>query len=70
VEEHVDQLAEYVGKFRKASLNNRVGIMVGGPIFAMHPEYSANVVADVVAINGREAPDIAEKFITALKMQT
>ena len=43
---------------------------MGGPIFAVHPEYAANVAADVVASNGREAPHIAEKFITALKMQT
>jgi methanogenic corrinoid protein MtbC1 len=70
VEEHVDQLTDYVGKVRKASLNSRVGIMVGGPVFAVYPEYAARVHADVVANSGREAPDVAEKFITARQART
>jgi methanogenic corrinoid protein MtbC1 len=65
VENHFGLLVEYIRKVRDASLNSRVGIMVGGPIFALYPEYGDKVSADVVAINGREAPDIAEKFITA-----
>ena len=70
VEEHMGQLAAYVDQVRKASLNKRVGIMVGGPIFALNPAYATKVLADVVASNGRDAPDIAEKFITARKKQT
>ena len=64
VEEHLGVLADYSSKIRKVSRNARVGIMVGGPIIAMHPEHAATVHADVIAITGREAPDIAEKFIT------
>jgi len=65
VEENVDQLAEYIDKVRKASRKNGVGIMVGGPIFATYPEYASKVNADLVAGNGRVAPDMAEKFISA-----
>jgi len=70
VEKHFSLLVEYIRKIREGSLNNRVGIMVGGPIFALYPEYSLKVNADVVATNGREAPDVAEKFIAARTAQT
>jgi methylmalonyl-CoA mutase cobalamin-binding subunit len=65
VEDHVDLLAGYINAVRKGSLNNRVGIMVGGPVFALYPEYAARVHADVVATSGHEAPEIAEKVVTA-----
>lgn len=70
VEDHVDQLASYVSKVLKVSRNERVGIMVGGPVFALYPEYAARVHADVLAINGRDAPGIAEKFISAREART
>jgi methanogenic corrinoid protein MtbC1 len=70
VEDHVDQLAGYIDEVRRGSLNTRVGIMVGGPVFALCPEYAARVHADVVATSGHDAPDIAEKFITARRART
>ena len=70
VEDHVDRLASYVSKVLEASRNKRVGIMVGGPVFALYPEYAARVHADVVASSGRDAPVIAERFITAREAKT
>ena len=70
VEDHVDQLAGYINAVRKGSLNDRVGIMVGGPVFALYPEYAARVHADVVASSGREAPEVAEKFMTARRARS
>jgi len=70
VEDHVDQLAGYIDEVRRGSLNDRVGIMVGGPVFALCPEYAARVRADVVATSGHEAPEIAEEFITARRART
>lgn len=70
VEENISPFMDYVDKVRKASLNNRVGIMVGGPVFALCPESAAKIQADVVATNGRDAPEMADKFITARKAQT
>lgn len=64
VEEHVDQLNAHMDKVRKASLNDRVGIMAGGPVFALNPEATQKIHADIVAIDGREAPGIAERFVS------
>jgi methanogenic corrinoid protein MtbC1 len=65
VEEHMGQLIACANTMRKVSLNRRVGIMVGGPVFAANPEYAQRVNADVVASSGRDAPAIAESFISA-----
>ncbi|WP_395668087.1 B12-binding domain-containing protein [Rhodoferax sp.] len=65
VEEHIGQLISCVSTMRKVSFNRRVGIMVGGPVFAANPECAKRVNADVVASSGRDAPAIAENFVTA-----
>jgi methanogenic corrinoid protein MtbC1 len=65
VEEHVDRLTAYINTMRKVSINRRVGIMVGGPVFAAHPEFAARLGADVVASSGRDAPAMAQNFVAA-----
>ncbi|MBP6851739.1 MAG: cobalamin B12-binding domain-containing protein, partial [Rhodoferax sp.] len=59
---HLDELAQCIRAVRKAAINPRVGIMVGGPIFSLHPEFVARVGADGAASDGRKAPDVAEKL--------
>ncbi len=59
---HLDELAQCIRAVRKAAVNPRVGIMVGGPIFSLHPEFVARVGADGAAADGRKAPEIAEKL--------
>lgn len=59
---HVDELRECIGKVRKSALNPNVGIMVGGPAFATHPEYAELVNADGSATDGSKAPELAEKL--------
>jgi methanogenic corrinoid protein MtbC1 len=55
---------------RKASMNPRVGIMVGGPIFTVHPEYAGQCGEDICSTDGRKAPVLAEKFVSNLEAQS
>ena len=55
-------LGDCIRGIRVSSLNPNVGIMVGGPVFVAHPDYLAQVHADVVSLSGREAPSLAEKL--------
>lgn len=59
---HLPDLRDCIREVRKAALNRDVGIMVGGPTFAAHPEYVAQVEADASADDGRTAPALAEKL--------
>jgi methanogenic corrinoid protein MtbC1 len=60
---HIDELRNCIGDFRKAALNPHVGIMVGGPVFATHPQYGALVGADVAVADGRLASELAAKLV-------
>jgi MerR family transcriptional regulator, light-induced transcriptional regulator len=64
---HLDELAQCIRSVRKAAINRQVGIMVGGPIFTLHPEYVSRVGADGAASDGRRAPDIAEQLSAGRK---
>ena len=59
---HLDELAQCIKSVRKAAINPRVGIMVGGPIFSLHPEFVSRVGADGAAADGRKAPALAESL--------
>jgi methanogenic corrinoid protein MtbC1 len=63
---HLEELSECIETVRRSSLNRRVCIMVGGPIFALHPEYCSQVKADLVANDGSAAPQLAQHFVSAL----
>jgi methanogenic corrinoid protein MtbC1 len=56
----VEDLRLLVATVRKASRNRKVVVMVGGPLFALHPEYFAKVGADAFGTDAREAVDKAE----------
>ena len=64
-EMHVEALAECIGGVRQASRNGQVGIMVGGPVFRSRPELAQRVGADLTAVDGREAPRLASRFLVA-----
>jgi transcriptional regulator PpsR len=59
---HLDELAQCIRAVRKAAINPRIGIMVGGPIFSLHPEFVSRVGADGAASDGRKAPEMAERL--------
>lgn len=60
---HLPRLAPVIAAVRKSSVNPRVGILVGGPMFLRQAGLAAEVGADAVAINGSLAPEIADKLV-------
>lgn len=60
---HLDALARCIEAVRRSSRNRAVGIMVGGPLFLGHPEYLQRAGADLLATDGRSAPDMAEQLV-------
>ncbi len=62
-EMHLAAARAAIAAVRKASVNPRVGILVGGPLFTGNPELAATLGADAVAINGSLAPEIAAKLV-------
>jgi len=60
---HLPRLAPVIAAVREASLNPRLGVLVGGPMFLRHAGLAAEVGADAVAINGSLAPEIADKLV-------
>ena len=59
----IDNAGNAIAAVRKASVNPRVGILVGGPLFNNHPELATELGADAVAVDGSLAPDIAVKLV-------
>ncbi len=56
------RLADCIAEVRHASLNTAVPIIAGGAVFALHPEYAAQISADAIITNGGMAPEMAEKL--------
>ena len=65
-ENHLGRLAECVRRIRAASRNKRVGIMVGGPIFQLYPEWLSRVGADASSHDAVHAVEQAETLIGLL----
>ena len=62
-ETRLDWLKDCILAVRQVSRNKNVGIMVGGPVFAEHPEFVELVGADCTAVDGKDAPVQAEKIV-------
>ena len=62
-EVHLPRLTTTIAAVRKASMNPRVGILVGGPMFLRQAGLASEVGADALAVNGSLAPEIAEKLV-------
>jgi methanogenic corrinoid protein MtbC1 len=58
------RLAECMTQVRQTSLNPAVRIIAGGAIFALHPEYAAQISADAIITDGSAAPELAEKLVS------
>jgi MerR family transcriptional regulator, light-induced transcriptional regulator len=57
-------LRDTIAQVRKVSRNGAVVVLVGGPIFSLHPAWAAEVGADATT-DGRSAPAIAETIINS-----
>ena len=62
-EVHLGALAESIAAVRHATCNHDLAILVGGPLFGLHPEFVGQVGANGMTIDGREAPALAERLI-------
>lgn len=60
--ERLTTLRDLIPKLRAKSRNERVGIMVGGPMFTAHPELAREVGADDTACGAPEAVLVAQKL--------
>ena len=64
--DRMDTLAATIRRLRRASRHRSVGVMVGGPAFAEHPDHVALVGADATATDARQAPVQAERLLRLL----
>lgn len=62
----LEALAAEIRTARKVSRNGSLGVIVGGRVFVEHPEYTAQVGADAMAVDGRHAALQAESLHTLL----
>lgn len=61
---HLQQLHDIISSVRQASCNRRITVLVGGPLFGANPDFWEQVGADGMTIDGREAPDLADRLIS------
>lgn len=66
---HMDRLVQCIDEIREASQNRGVPIIVGGPLFVVHPELEAELKVDAVVIDGSTAPALAESLVRRLKVR-
>ena len=60
---HLGALAEAIRPVKHRTCNPSLVVLVGGPLFAECPDHVAAVGADGMTIDGREAPQLAERLI-------
>jgi methanogenic corrinoid protein MtbC1 len=65
-ESRLEALASCIQLVRRESCNRSVGVLVGGRVFAEHPDYVARVGADAAAVDARQAPIQAQTLVAAL----
>lgn len=62
-DDRLEALASCIRRVRAVSRNPAIGVMVGGPIFVVHPELATAVGADTTARDGRHATFQAEGLL-------
>ena len=59
----LDGIRSCIDAVRRHSHNRAVTVMVGGPLFIVHPELVEQLGADGVATDGRQAPLLADRLL-------
>ena len=59
----LDELRDCIAAVRRHSHNRAVVVMVGGPLFVVHPELIEAIGADGVVTDGQQAPQWAERWL-------
>ncbi|WP_419815814.1 cobalamin B12-binding domain-containing protein [Glacieibacterium sp.] len=68
-EDHISRVPTIIGALRRASRNPRIGVMVGGRVFAEHPELAKSCGADATAVDARRAVLVAETLLDVLALR-
>jgi methanogenic corrinoid protein MtbC1 len=63
-ESRLDWLTSCIKAVRAASCNPGIAVLVGGPIFALNPEYVSLVGADATSGDAKQAPIVAAGIVT------
>lgn len=63
---NLEDLRICIADVRAESMNPRIGVMVGGPVFGLNPDHAEQVGADCATAEGRDAPDLALSIIDRL----
>jgi MerR family transcriptional regulator, light-induced transcriptional regulator len=61
----LEWLRSRIEAVRASSRNRHVVVLCGGPIFTLHPQWLTHVGADATALDGREAPNVADRLLAA-----
>jgi methanogenic corrinoid protein MtbC1 len=69
-ETRLDSLANDIRVVRRVSRNRKIGVMVGGRVFSDHPQSCADIGADGMAADGRQAPFSALQLVSALERRS
>lgn len=62
-EGHVAWAKERVTEVRATSRNRAVVVLAGGPLLAVHPEWTARIGADAAVTDGAQAPVVGERLV-------
>ena len=62
---NLENLRKTIAEVRRASKNKGVCIMVGGPLFTLHPEYVKTVGAYLVAGDAKQAPSLVRLHLAS-----
>jgi hypothetical protein len=62
---NLNNLKKTIAEVRKASKNKGVCIMVGGPLFTLHPEHGSDIGADLVASDAQQAPSLVRLHLAS-----
>ena len=61
----LEWLRTRISAVRESSRNRQIVVLCGGPIFTLHPQWLTHVGADATALDGREAPNVADRLLAA-----
>lgn len=61
----LEWLRSRIQAVRESSRNRHIVVLCGGPIFTLHPQWLTHVGADATALDGREAPNVADRLLAA-----
>lgn len=61
----VDWLRDCIASARQLSRNRGLGVLVGGPLFIVQPEYISQVGCDAAVTEGQRGPECAEALLAS-----